>query len=47
MPKLRAKGRSDPYLDFLNNRQYGVHKHGGQDRLYKSLADDLLRSQPL
>ena len=47
MPKVRAKGISDPYLEFLTNRQYGVKKHGVQERLFKNLADDLLRSQPL
>ena len=47
MPKLRAKGLADPYMDFLTSRQYGIQKHGLQDRIYKSLADDLLRSQPM
>ena len=47
MPKLRAKGLSDPYMDFLTSRQYGIQKHGLQDRIYKSLADDLLRSQTM
>jgi len=47
MPKIRAKGISDPYLEFLTNRQYGVKKHGVQERLFKNLADDLLRSHPL
>ena len=47
MPKVRAKGLSDPYMDFLTSRQYGIQKHGLQDRLYKSMADDLLRSPPM
>ena len=47
MPKFRAKGLSDSYMEYLTSRQYGIQKHGLQDRLYKSLADDLLRSPPM
>ena len=45
MPKFKMKGNSDPYLNYLQLRQYGVRKYGMADEIHKKLGEDLLNTK--
>ena len=44
MPKFKLRSPSDPYLKYLDLRQYGSKCYGVQDKIHKRLGEDMLKS---